>query len=161
MTVDSLTLYAGTAVKLDSSAAHVQGTLFVAGLSERKTLFHLGGLVTLNNKPHQQVWPDAQNYLFVFRHGRTYNTDGRLDDLIRVLECNRFQLVVIVALVLGRRLPQHDRFAHSLKAAVHEKRSDAIEQDLTYPLRFRLSVLCCWQLPFDVYCRSHSCPVLF
>lgn len=34
---------------------------------------------------------------------------------------SKFQLVVIVALVLGRRLPQHDRFAHSLKAAVHEK----------------------------------------
>ena len=100
--------------QLDKHDANVQGTLFVAGMSDCGAEFHLGSLVSLSARTdHDNFWPDSKRSRFKYGYReRTANT------LASLLNNNDFQLVVLVNLVHPKQMTKHKRLADSLHNAV-------------------------------------------
>lgn len=95
----------------------VQGTLFIAGLSECGVEFHLSTLLSVADQlAHYPAWPDTKRYLHIHE-----NTAKSLQALATVLNDNKFELVVIVNLLFGKTLTKHKSLARSLQKVVTEQ----------------------------------------
>lgn len=93
----------------------MQGTLFVAGLSECGSEFHLGTLLSLSKKAeYHPVWPQSKRYLHVCKANWQQSLAKTLND-------NDFELIIIVNLLFGKKLTQHKRLAETLHTTVAVK----------------------------------------
>lgn len=97
---------------IPDQAINLQGTLFIAGLSDCGSEFHLGTLLSVSDPEDQESGrPSSKRYLFVCK-------PQKADKLAKLLNDNNFELVVIVNLVHGKQMTQHKRLASSLHNAV-------------------------------------------
>lgn len=100
---------------IEQLVAREQGTLFVAGLSECGSEFHLGTLLSLpKHADHHPVWPESKRYIHICK-------EKWQQSLAKILADNDFELIIIVNLLRGKKLTQHKGLADALRTTVTVK----------------------------------------